>query len=155
MRLGCGSAAIQSTLQWRMHLAIIGSRDNLMKNAIGISVFLLAALSLATPGMTKTLSIVTGEDLHKVCDVAERYDECVSYLEMVHKTIKAAARMNETQAGKLVGSCGPEKGIDTVPLVIALRLAWQDYAGQHPARLEGYAIDQVLLAYEARWPCAD
>ena len=57
--------------------------------------------------------------------------------------------------GKLVGSCGPVKGIDTVPLVIALRLAWQEYAGQHPERLEGYAIDQVLLAYEARWPCAD
>lgn len=138
-----------------MHRAIIACRNHLMKNAVGILVFLLGALSLATPGMAKTLSIVTGEDLHKVCAVAERYDECVSYLEMVHKTIKAAARMNETQSGKLVGSCGPVKGIDTVPLVIALRLAWQEYAAQHPERLEGYAIDQVLLAYEARWPCAD
>ena len=126
-----------------------------MKNAIGILVLLAGVLPLATPGVAKTLSIVTGEDLHKVCDVAERYDECVSYLEMVHKTIKAAARMNETRPGKLVGSCGPEKGIDTVPLVIALRLAWQDYAGQHPERLKGYAIEQVLLAYEARWPCAN
>ena len=132
------------------------SRGNhLMKNASGILVFLVSALSLATPGVAKTLSIVTGEDLHKVCDVAERYDECVSYLEMVHKTIKAAARMNETQSGKLVGSCGPEKGIDTVPLVIALRLAWQDYAVKHPGCLEGYAIEQVLLAYDARWPCGN
>ena len=126
-----------------------------MKNAIGILVLLAGVLPLATPGVAKTLSIVTGEDLHKVCDVAERYDECVAYLEMVHKTIRAAARMNETRSGKLVGSCGPEKGIDTVPLVIALRLAWQDYAGQHPERLKGYAIEQVLLAYEARWPCAN
>lgn len=124
-----------------------------MKNAFGILVFLMGVLPLATPGVAKTLSIVSGEDLHKTCDVAERYQECVSYLEMVHKTIKTAARMNETQSGKLVGSCGPEKGIDTVPLLIALRLAWQDYAGQHPGRLEGYAIEQVLLAFEARWPC--
>ena len=77
----------------------------------------------------------------------------MTYLELVHKTIKTAARMNGPRQGPIVGSCGPEKGIDTVPLTIALRLAWQDYAVEHASRLDGQAIEEVLLAYEQRWPC--
>ncbi len=115
--------------------------------------FFLWVISLTTPATANALSILTGEDLQKVCESTEHFSDCVSYLELVHKTIKTAARTNGSRPELIVGSCGPDKGIDTVPLTIALRLAWQDYAEEHPGRLQRQAIEEVLLAYEMRWPC--
>ena len=126
-----------------------------MKNVTGVPLFFLGMISLTTPGTANALSILTGEDLQQICNSTEHFSECVSYLELVHKTIKAAARMNASRSEPTIGSCAPEKGIDTVPLTIALRLAWQEYAAEHPRRLYRQAVEEVLLAYEKRWPCKD
>jgi hypothetical protein len=126
-----------------------------MRNSIELRLFFLMVVSLATPTTANALAISTGEDLQKVCNAAEHFSECVSYLELVYKTIKIAARMNESRPKQIVGSCGPDKGIDTVPLTIALRLAWQEYAEEFPDRLDGQAVEEVLLAYERRWPCEE
>ena len=113
----------------------------------------LGMLLLVISNGANALTISTGKDLQIACNAVERFSECVSYLEMIHKTIKAVGRMNGPQVKGLVGSCGPEQGIDTVPLAIAHRLAWQEYAKTHPERLHRRAIEEVLLAFEERWPC--
>ena len=112
-----------------------------MKNAIGMRLFFIGVISLAASGVANALSISTGEDLQQVCNEMEQFSECVSYLMLVHRTIKTAARMNGLQPEPIVGSCGPDKGFDTVPLTIALRLAWQDCAAEHPGRLHRQAIE--------------
>ena len=60
--------------------------------------------------------------------------------------------MSGSQLKGVIGSCGPEKGIDTIPLPIALQRAWQAYAKKHPGRLQRQALEEVLLAFEERWP---
>ena len=113
----------------------------------------LAMLSLAIPNGANAQTISTGKDLQIACSVSDHFSECVSYLKTVHETVKAVRRMNNLQPMEIIGSCGPEKGIDTVPLVIALRLAWQEYARKHPERLREHVTEEVLLAFEERWPC--
>jgi len=124
-----------------------------MRLVIGKLVFFLVVISLAMPNAANATTILTGEDLQALCDDSDRFAECVSYLETIYKTAKTIGRINEPQLKGLVGSCGPEQEIDTVPLSIARRLAWQDYAGMHPERLDRPAVEEVLLAYEERWPC--
>jgi len=110
-------------------------------------------MSLITPCAANAVAISSGKDLQEVCSAAAYFSECVSYLELVHKTVKTIGRMNEARLQGIIGSCGPEQGIDTVPLIIALRLAWLEYADIHPERLHRQAPEEVLLAYEERWPC--
>ena len=124
-----------------------------MRTVIGKLVLLLGVMSLTLSNATHALTISTANDLEKLCNAVEHFPECVSYLETVYKTAKAIDRMNEPQLKEVIGSCGPEKGIDTVPLSIALRLAWQEYAAQHQGRLQQDAAEEALLAFEARWPC--
>ena len=121
----------------------------------GIAGCIVIATLFVRPDTAYANSIVTGEDLQKICDDDARFTDCVSYLETIYKTAKAMGRVNVPPLKGLAGSCGPELGIDTVPLSIARRLAWQEYAGKHPERLKGLAVEEVLLAYEARWPCRD
>jgi hypothetical protein len=115
----------------------------------------LTVLLLAMSQAVNATTISTGEDLQKVCNAVEGFSECVTFLEVVYQTAKAIAHMNDGEPSlKLViGSCGPNKGIDTVPLVIALRAAWQEYAKKHPEQLRNLAVGEALLAFEARWPC--
>lgn len=113
----------------------------------------LAAISISLPQPASALAISTGGDLANACNAVERFDECVSYLKAVHDTAKAIARMGATEPRRVVGSCGPDKGIDTVPLTIALRAAWREYAEDHPARLAKAAAGEVLLAFDTEWPC--
>ena len=113
----------------------------------------LAVLSLPIPQAANALTVSTGEDLQKACNVVEHFSECVSYLNVVYDTAKAIAHMNDPELKGVVGSCGPDKGIDTVPLIIALRAAWQEYAKKYPGRLGKLAVGEVLLAFEERWPC--
>jgi hypothetical protein len=134
---------------------MIGFSSRVFRLLIGKVAFFLVVISLAMPNTANANTIVTGEDLQKVCNDAERFSECVSYLETVYKTAKTIGRINEPQLKGLVGSCGPEQGIDTVPLSIAWRLAWQEYAAKYPGRLQRLAVEEVLLAYEERWPCKD
>lgn len=110
-------------------------------------------ISLNLPSAVNAVTISTAKDLDELCDSVEHFPQCVSYLETVYKTVKAVDRMNETRRGKTIGSCGPDKGIDTVPLAIALRLAWRDYVAQHQGRLQASAIEGAILAFEQRWPC--
>jgi hypothetical protein len=124
-----------------------------MRLIIGKLLFFLVVISLAMSNAANATTILTGEDVQTLCDDSDRFAECVSYLETIYETAKTIGRINEPQLKGLVGSCGPEQGIDTVPLSIARRLAWQDYAGKYPERLQGQAVEEVLLAYEERWPC--
>jgi len=137
------------------HAFEIHASNNVKRSLSAIAGFFLVAMSLALPNMANAVEIVTGEDLQVICGDDKRFVDCVSYLETVYKTAKAIGRLSEPQLTGLVGSCGPELGIDTVPLSIARRLAWQEYAGRHPQRLKGLAVEEVLLAYEARWPCKE
>ncbi len=113
----------------------------------------LTAWLLALPQAGNATTIATGEDLQRACDAAATFPECVEYLELVYQTAKAIARLNGPGGPPPVGSCGPGQGIDTVPLVIALRTAWQAYAGRHPDRLRRPAVGSALLAFEQQWPC--
>ena len=98
-------------------------------------------------------AVSTGEDLRRTCNSADHFAECTSYLKVIYDTAKAIAQATATKSNLVVGSCGPEKGIDTVPLVVALRIAWQEYAGKHPDRLRHQAVNEVLQAFERKWPC--
>ena len=113
----------------------------------------LTLLSFPIPQTVNALTISKGEDLQNACKVAEHFSACVSYLKLIHDTAKAIARMNDPEWRAVVGSCGPDKGIDTVPLVVALRAAWKEYAEKHPGRLRNLAVGEVLLAFEEQWPC--
>ena len=131
----------------------IGCSSRVMRLLIGKVAFLLAVISIAVPNVADANTIVTGEDLQMVCDNPDRFSDCVSYLETIYKTAKTIGRLNEPKLTGLIGSCGPDQGIDTVPLSIARRLAWQEYASKYPERLQRLAVKEVLLAYEERWPC--
>ena len=124
-----------------------------MRLLSGKVMLLLVVISLALPNAANAMTISTGEDLQKVCNDIERFSECVSYLGTIYKTAKTIDRITDPQLKGLIGSCGPEQGIDTVPLSIAWRLAWQEYAEKYPKRLQRLAVEEVLLAYEERWPC--
>lgn len=137
----------------KLNVAMSGSGFRVAGRLTATVVFLLAVISPAMPNVANAMTILTGEDLQIVCDDADRFSECVSYLETIYKTAKTIGRINQPQVKGLVGSCGPEQGIDTVPLSIARRLAWQDYARKYPERLQDLAVEEVLLAYEERWPC--
>lgn len=110
-------------------------------------------LSLVVSQSANGIAIATGHDLQKACKEVEHFSACVDYLEVVYRTAKAIAHMNDPKRHAVVGSCGPDHGIDTVPLPIALRTAWQAYAEKFPEQLRDPAVEKVLLAFEARWPC--
>lgn len=114
----------------------------------------LAVLSMTMSQGANALTISTGADLQKACTVAEHFSACTSYMKVVFDTAKAIAHMKSSKSNGVIGSCGPEKGIDTVPLVIALRNAWQDYASKYPDRLRHLAVTEVLRAFERQWPCS-
>ena len=115
--------------------------------------YLLVALFLLLPQAARAQPITTGEDLNEVCDSAEHFEVCVFYLKTVYQSAKAIDRLADAEEKGSIGSCGPEQGIDTVPLVIALRLAWQEYAARSPERMQNPAAEEALLAFEERWPC--
>ena len=115
--------------------------------------YLLLMVLLAQPLFAYSQTLTTGEDLQEVCSSSEHFSDCVLFLKTVHLTAKAIDRSLDPAMGDVVGSCGPEQGIDTVPLVIALKLAWQEYAEKHQDRMQNLAAEEALLAFEARWPC--
>lgn len=121
--------------------------------SLRLSGYLVATVFAVQPVAAQTHAIVTGEDLQKICADDARFSECTSYLDIVYKVAKVIGRLGEPQVAGLPGSCGPDLGIDTVPLPIARRLAWQEYARKNPQQLQGLAVETVLLAFEARWPC--
>ncbi|UCH49078.1 MAG: hypothetical protein JSU95_04605 [Betaproteobacteria bacterium] len=96
---------------------------------------------------------IDGEDLRLACSSAEHFSDCVFFLKTVHQTAKAIDHFSDGEPQGSIGSCAPEQGIDTVPLVIALKLAWQEYAERSPERMRNPVAEEVLLAYEERWPC--
>ncbi len=114
---------------------------------------LLLVILLALSPAANSQTITTGEDLQRICSSAERFSDCVLFLKTVYQTAKVLDRVSDHGKRGLIGSCGPEQGIDTVPLVIALKLAWQEYAAKTPQRMHNLAIEEALLAFEARWPC--
>ena len=115
--------------------------------------YVLIAMLLMLPQAARAQPITTGEDLHEVCNLAEHFELCVFYLKTVYQTAKAIDQLSDAEEKGSIGSCGPEQGIDTVPLVIALRLAWQEYAARSPERMQNPAAEEALLAFEERWPC--
>lgn len=118
----------------------------------------VTALLLAVSQAGSAATISSGRDLDQVCSEVDRFSECVNYLQTVYRTAKAISRMTEPKLNKLnglVGTCGPDQGIDTVPLPVALRIAWQERASKYPAQLGEPAEEQALLAFEERWPCKD
>lgn len=115
--------------------------------------YLLIAIFLMLPQAARAQPIATGEDLHEVCNSVENFEVCVFYLKTIYQTAKAINELSDAEQKGSIGSCGPEQGIDTVPLVIALRLAWQEYAARSPERLQNPAAEEALLAFEERWPC--
>ena len=100
-----------------------------------------------------TMEIWSGENLRDTCESSEELTKCFTYLEVVYQTAKAIARTDDARADGVVGSCGPEKGLDTLPLVISLRDAWQQYAAKYPERLRYRAAGEALRSFEERWPC--
>jgi hypothetical protein len=115
--------------------------------------YLFIAVFLMLPQAARAQPITTGEDLHEACNSAEQFEVCVFYLKTVYQTAKAIDQLSDAEQKGSIGSCGPEQGIDTVPLVIALRLAWQEYAARSPERMQNLAAEEALLAFEERWPC--
>lgn len=113
----------------------------------------VTVLSLVASQSANGITITTAKDLQKACKEVELFSACVGYLEVVYRTAKAIAYMNDPKLHNVVGSCGPDQGIDTVPLPIALRTAWQAYAEKFPEQLGDTAVEKVLLAFEAQWPC--
>ncbi len=114
---------------------------------------LLLLILLALPQSLRAETITTGSDLQEACNSAEHFSDCVIFLKTVYQTAKAINRSLDHTETDVIGSCGPEQGIDTVPLVIALKLAWQEYATKFPGRMQNLAVEEALLAFEARWPC--
>ncbi len=114
---------------------------------------ILLVLSMPTSLAANALGISTAEDLRRACNAADRFAQCTSYLKVVFDTAKAISHMQDSKPIEVVGSCGPDKGIDTVPLVISLRAAWQEYAAKYPDRLNRLAVAEALHAFETRWPC--
>ena len=109
---------------------------------------------LAMPRIASaTMEVWSGEDLRDTCQSSAELTKCFAYLEVVYQTAKAIAQASDSAAGGAVGSCGPEKGIDTLPLVISMRDAWQQYAAKYPERLRYRAAGEALRAFEERWPC--
>ena len=134
-------------------MAIRGGRILKLIGAMGLQkLAVMMLLTLAQPAWGQ--SIVTGADLQEVCKSAETFPDCVFFLKTVDQTAKAMGQLSDPTGESFVGSCAPEKGIDTVPLVIALRLAWLEYAEKYQQRMQKPAAEQALLAFEARWPCA-
>ena len=97
--------------------------------------------------------IETGQDLEKACQTPDQLSECLTFLQAVHKTAKEIVRTHEFEPGQIVGACGPEKGIDTLPLAVWLRDAWFAYVDRHPDRLHQRAAAAALHAIEEKWPC--
>lgn len=113
-------------------------------------------LLLAIPALLRPVdaaSTLTGNELQELCVSVGSFDECVSFLKDVNDSAKASALKTTPNSQRPLGSCGPDKGIDTVPLAIAWRLAWEQYANKYPHRLSNSADDEVLLAFEEQWPC--
>jgi|GEM_PF-6574487 len=113
----------------------------------------LVALLLVLPQAGNAATISTGDDLREVCAAEPEFAQCVRYLDLIYQAAKAIAQMDASGKARVTGACGPDQGIDTVPLVVALRLAWQDYVAAHPERLGDPAAEVALRAFEARWPC--
>ena len=123
-----------------------------LKRTTGLQ-YLLIVVCLALPQAASAQGITTGSDLQEICSSADRFSECVIFLKTVHQTAKAIDRLSDDGQAGVIGSCAPGQGIDTVPLVIALKLAWQEYAAEFQERMQNLAVEETLLAIEARWPC--
>ena len=113
----------------------------------------LTLLLLALPRTAGAGIIETGQDLDRACRAPDELSDCLTFLQAVHKTVKEVARTREEDAPPIVGSCGPDKGIDTLPLAVWLRDSWYAYAARHPDQLHRRAAEAVLLAIEEQWPC--
>lgn len=115
---------------------------------IGIAVFLLAF-----PRAGDAAIIETGQDLERACRAPDELSACLTFLQAVHKTAKEIVQMQGPDARTIAGSCGPEKGIDTLPLSVWLRDAWYAYAARHPKHRFQRAAEAALMAIEEQWPC--
>jgi len=114
-----------------------------------------AALLFGFPQIGGAAIIETGQDLEKACRAPGQTSECLTFLQAVHKTAKEIALANDAESPRILGSCGPDKGIDTLPLAVWLRDAWYAYAKRHPDRLSQRAAAATLHAIEQKWPCGD
>lgn len=114
-----------------------------------------AMLVLAFPRVGDAAIIETGQDLERACRAPDELSACLTFLQAVHKTAKEIVRMQGQVYPPIVGSCGPEKGIDTLPLAVWLRDAWYGYADRHPDHRYQRAVEAVLMAIEEKWPCED
>ena len=114
-----------------------------------------AALLLAFPQTGDAAIIETGQDLERACRAPDELSNCLTFLQAVHKTAKEIARTLDAGSLPIVGSCGPDKGIDTLPLSVWLRDAWYAYADRYPDRLNQRAAEAALMAIDEKWPCGD
>jgi len=113
------------------------------------------ALFFAIPQVGSAAIIETGQDLQKACHTPDELSACLTFLQAVHKTAKEIALADDAGSRRIVGSCGPDKGIDTLPLAVWLRDAWYAYAKRHPDRLNQRAAAAALHAFEQQWPCGN